>query len=32
MMHDADYVNSIAENLMDDLPEEEIGDDQIIMP
>lgn len=31
-MHDAEYVENIQANIMDDLPEEEIGEDQLIMP
>lgn len=31
-MHDAEYVENIKANILDDLPEEEIRDDQIIMP
>jgi len=31
-MHDAEYVENIEANIMDDLPEEEIGADQLIMP
>ena len=31
-MHDAEYVQNIEANIMDDLPEEEIREDEIVMP
>ena len=32
MMYDASYVISIEENILDDLPEEEIAEYQLVMP
>ncbi|XP_048585827.1 60 kDa lysophospholipase [Nematostella vectensis] len=32
MMYDDDYVDNIDENLLDDLPEEEVANDQLVMP